>query len=206
MAVPHLIEHKLRASKIPRAAPARTPLAPLGAVQRGLAVRAPSCVPAAPAAAILRPQRLSRIPLQPLSVSPYVSPVEAAAAVGAPRKRIAPMHSSSASTTSLELPFGRRPPPLQPISGSFSSASNPGTGCSSGGRHNWSPPVLRPRSDPGQPRSAVGKHWAASSANAIDTRSPATPPRAEDAVHLLFDSVLNCYFDPKTNKYFELRT
>ena len=68
--------------------------------------------------------------------------------------------------------------------------------------YTWSPPVLRPP----RPSSEPGSICAQCVGPAAIAASTLTDlPTQKDSVQLLFDSILNCYFDPKTNKYFELR-
>jgi len=86
-----------------------------------------------------------------------------------------------------------------------------------GGRHNWSPPVLRPprpSTEPGRARAARPPTESSGSPPttaapdggvAADRGAAVKQEVAKQDVKLLYDSILNCYYDPQSNKYFELR-
>lgn len=83
------------------------------------------------------------------------------------------------------------------------------------GRHNWSPPVLRPNrpsTEPGRSRAAraLTESSNSPSSTAADEggavkQEVVKQELAKQEVKLLYDSILNCYYDPQSNKYFELR-
>lgn len=150
-------------------------------------------------------------------------PLTAAAA----RERLQPMLSAAALFPGGSTADKRRPSRLRPISSNSyfrPIAAESHSGSTAAGRHDWSPPILRPFSvsDPGRVPGRVSSNWCAHdhrrpgtnsrqdgskapSFTASETPGPAKGAKQTGSVQLLFDSVLNCYYDPKTNKYFELR-
>ena len=60
----------------------------------------------------------------------------------------------------------------------------------------FSPPVLRSTSLQGVPNSLQG---------VPNSLSESEPARGGPRVKLVYDQVLNCYFDPVSHRYFELR-
>ena len=64
---------------------------------------------------------------------------------------------------------------------------------------------MRPHSQPGRVRDAVGLSSPAASVGPRASPIAQDKPAATDTVQLMYDRILNCYYDPSSNRYFELK-
>ena len=177
---------------------------------------------------------ISRIPLPPLSNSRQGSPAdESPTSISASCKRLEPLRgvaSTPGATSMSGLPSAGRPLRAQSADASRRSSLirhdwsppvlRPARPLSEPGRSRAAAAIAAASSFaaatsahvvPPAARAPLAVCAAPTPRTASASRGGHNTPRAASTLHeqsnveLLFDSILNCYYDPKTNKYFELR-